>query len=56
MVEIERKFLVNSEAFKEEAFRKTRIIQGFLNTHKERTVRVRLKGEIGFLTVKGKSS
>ena len=56
MVEIERKFLVNSEVFKEEAFQKTRITQGFLNTHKERTVRVRLKGENGFLTVKGKSS
>lgn len=56
MVEIERKFLVKSEAFKKEAFQKTRITQGFLNTHKERTVRVRLKGEIGFLTVKGKSS
>ena len=56
MVEIERKFLVKSEAFKKEAFQKTRIIQGFLNTHKERTVRVRLKGENGYLTVKGKSS
>ena len=45
MIEIERKFLVISETFKDEAFKKTRIIQGFLNTHKERTVRVRLKGE-----------
>jgi len=56
MVEIERKFLVTSEAFKNEAFRKTKIIQGFLNTHPERTVRVRLKGDQGFLTVKGISS
>lgn len=56
MIEIERKFLVISETFKDEAFKKTRIIQGFLNTHKERTVRVRLKGESGFLTVKGESS
>ncbi len=56
MLEIERKFLVNSNAFKDKAFKKTRIIQGFLNTHKERTVRVRLKGEKGFLTVKGKST
>lgn len=56
MIEIERKFLVISEAFKNEAFKKTRIIQGFLNTHKERTVRVRLKGDGGFLTVKGESS
>jgi len=56
MVEIERKFLVNSNAFKKEAFKSTRIIQGFLNTDKERTVRVRLKGDKGFITVKGKSN
>ena len=56
MIEIERKFLVNSNAFKEESFKSTRIIQGFLNTDKERTVRVRLKGNKGFLTVKGKST
>ncbi|GAA4235414.1 CYTH domain-containing protein [Postechiella marina] len=56
MVEIERKFLVKSEGFKTDAFKHTEIIQGFLNTHKERTVRVRVKGEKGFLTVKGKST
>jgi len=56
MIEIERKFLVISDAFKTEAFVKTRIMQGFLNTAKERTVRVRLKGELGFITVKGQST
>lgn len=56
MIEIERKFLVNSSAYKSEAFKQTQIIQGFLNTHKERTVRVRLKGDTGFITVKGESS
>jgi len=56
MIEIERKFLIISETFKDEAFKKIRILQGFLNTHKERTVRVRLKGGSGFLTVKGESS
>ena len=56
MIEIERKYLVISEAFKSEAINKTHIIQGFLNTDKQRTVRVRLKGEKGFLTVKGKSN
>ena len=56
MIEIERKFLVTSEAFKTAAFKKTRISQGFLNTDKSRTVRVRLKGEQGFLTIKGASS
>lgn len=56
MIEIERKFLVKSQAFKDEAFNKTHIKQGFLSTDKERTVRVRLKGEKGFLTIKGASS
>jgi CYTH domain-containing protein len=56
LIEIERKFLVTSDAFTVEAFKKTKIIQGFLNTHKERTVRIRLKNEVGFLTVKGLSS
>ena len=53
MTEIERKFLVTSDQYKVEAFKATRIIQGFLNTDPERTVRVRLKGNKGELTVKG---
>ena len=56
MIEIERKFLITSEAFKKESFRDMGIVQGFLNTHPERTVRVRLKGNKAFLTVKGKSN
>ena len=56
MIEIERKFLVTSLAFKDEASSQMRIVQGFLNTHPERTVRVRIKGDHGYLTVKGKSS
>lgn len=56
MTEIERKFLVTSDEFKQKAGKKTRIIQGFLNTDKARTVRVRLKGEKGFLTIKGETS
>lgn len=56
MLEIERKFLVKSEDYKSEAFKRTRIVQGFLNTHPERTVRVRIFGEHGFLTIKGKSN
>ena len=56
MLEIERKFLLTSDAFKTEAFKNTRIVQGFLNTHPERTVRVRVKGKQGFITVKGKSN
>ncbi|WP_274476378.1 CYTH domain-containing protein [Mangrovimonas aestuarii] len=56
MIEIERKYLVLSDAFKKEASKQKRIVQGFLNTHPERTVRVRLVGEDGVITVKGKSS
>jgi len=56
MIEIERKFLVNSEAFKDEAFNSYTIKQGFLNSDKERTVRVRLKKDKGYITVKGKST
>ncbi len=56
MIEIERKFLVTTYAFKDEAHQKFRIIQGFLNRDPERTVRVRLKDNKGMLTVKGLSS
>lgn len=56
MLEIERKFLVTSEAFKKEAIHKNQIAQGYLNSHPERTVRIRIKGESGFLTIKGKGN
>jgi CYTH domain-containing protein len=56
MVEIERKFLVKSEEFKTQSTQKFRIIQGFLNTNPERTVRIRIRGDQAFLTIKGKSS
>jgi CYTH domain-containing protein len=56
MLEIERKFLVNSDQFKTLAFAKNHIAQGYLNSHPERTVRIRIKGESGFLTIKGKGN
>ena len=56
MIEIERKFLVKSEEFKERAFAKNEIAQGYLNSNAERTVRVRIKGTQGFLTIKGKGN
>ena len=56
MIEIERKFLVTSTAFLDEFHTKNRIVQGYLSSVPERTVRVRIKGEKGFLTIKGKSS
>ncbi len=54
LIEIERKFLVLSEAFKAEAYNSTRIVQGFLNSDKDRIVRVRIRDNDGFITVKGK--
>ena len=56
MIEIERKYLVCSDAYQKEATSMTFIAQGFLSTEPERTVRVRVKGERGFLTIKGLSN
>ena len=50
--EIERKFLVSGD-FKSEAVKATRITQGYLSSVPERTVRVRIKGDKGYMTVKG---
>ncbi len=55
-IEIERKFLVKSQAFKKEALNSYKIKQGFLNSDKDRTVRIRLRADKGFITVKGKST
>ena len=50
--EIERKFLVAGD-FKPFAKKATRITPGYLSSVPERTVRVRVKGEKGFITIKG---
>ena len=50
--EIERKFLVKGE-FKKHSSKATRITQGYLSSVPERTVRVRIKGDKGFITIKG---
>ena len=50
--EIERKFLVKGEAWKSLA-KGVSYRQGYLNSVKERTVRVRTVGDKGFLTIKG---
>ena len=55
-LEIERKFLVVSNDFKTKDSEHYKIIQGFLNSDPERTVRVRLQKDKGLLTVKGKST
>ena len=54
-MEIERKFLVNGE-YKSQAVRSFRIVQGYLSSATGRTVRIRIKGDKGYITVKGKSN
>ena len=56
MVEIERKFRVKNTTFLVNAKESFKITQGYLNSNKKRTVRVRIKGDKGFITVKGLSS
>ena len=56
MVEIERKFLVLSNDFVTEAFSKKRIVQAYLSSNPERTVRIRIKEDNAFLTIKGKGN
>lgn len=52
-IEIERKFLVVGDAYREAAVRILHIEQGYLSRDPERTVRVRVRDDKGFLTVKG---
>jgi CYTH domain-containing protein len=56
MKEIERKFLVTSNSFLSESTTSYRIVQGYLNTDPERTVRIRIKGTKGYITIKGKGN
>lgn len=50
--EIERKFLVAGD-YKSEAYASVRITQGYLSRVPERVVRIRIKGDKGFITIKG---
>ena len=50
--EIERKFLVKG-GFEKAALGCVHVVQGYLSSDPQRIVRVRLKGEKGYLTVKG---
>ncbi|APG26762.1 adenylate cyclase [Syntrophotalea acetylenivorans] len=53
-IEIERKYLVRSDKWRKEAVG-TAYRQGYLTVDPERTVRVRIAGDKGFLTIKGKT-
>lgn len=53
--EIERKFLVSDDSYRRLATSHSRIVQGYISTQRGRTVRVRIRGERGYLTIKGAS-
>lgn len=52
--EIERKFIVKGD-FSADVFDAQRIVQGYICSEPGRTVRVRIRGEKAFLTIKGPS-
>ncbi len=54
--EIERKFLVLDDTFKHEAFSKSHIQQGYICSEQGRTVRIRIRDEHAYLTIKGPSN
>ena len=54
-LEIERKFLVRHADYKRQAFSSSHIQQGYICSSHGRTVRVRIRDERGYLTIKGSS-
>jgi adenylate cyclase len=54
-IEIEHKFLVSGEGWRQAATRQTRFSQGYLSRDPARTVRVRIAGDAAFLTIKGET-
>lgn len=50
--EIERKFLVDGE-YKSKAYASSRIVQGYICSARGRTVRIRIRDDKGYLTIKG---
>lgn len=53
--ETERKFLVKG-AYKHLASKQLYIMQGYISSLPERSVRIRTKGDKGYITIKGKSN
>lgn len=54
--EIERKFLVEDDSYRQEAYSHSRIVQGYISSARGRTVRVRIRDGKGYLTIKGPSN
>lgn len=53
--EIERKFLVKDNSYREKAFSSSHIKQGYICSARGRTVRIRIRDGKGYLTIKGAS-
>ena len=55
-LEIERKFTVKNEDWKGLSYQENNIAQGYLNSSPDRTVRIRISNNEGFITIKSKNS
>ena len=55
-IEIERKFLLKNTDWKKKADKGTAIKQGYLISNSSKTIRVRIYGNKGFLTIKGETT
>ncbi len=56
MMEIEHKFLITNDNWRASADQGTRYRQAYITTASPTTVRVRIAGDVGYLTIKGKCS
>jgi adenylate cyclase len=56
LIEIERKFLVKSDEYRSDAFKVQLLSQAYLNNNPEKSVRVRIVDNEGFITIKGPSN
>ena len=54
--EIERKFVVLNENYKTESIRSSRITQGYISSNLKRSVRIRIREESAYLTIKGETN
>ena len=55
MLEIERKFIVINDSYKARAYRSDRIAQGYICREGGNSARVRIRGDKGYITIKGPS-
>ena len=56
MIEIERKFLVKSDKYRSDAFKVQLLSQAYLNNNPDKSVRIRIVDNEGFITIKGPSN